>query len=157
VSGTGSTATLTFLSATHRLRAPTSSDSRRLPIPSAYDFILSGSQEAARNAAFEALTGAGFSVAPSPDGNAVAIRGSLSKTLLLGAMAGKNFHVQFPVAFYSDPEGNLIVRLTRNAAAGMKGGAIGIGLTNNAFVATIEKLLQHFQSLGIFVTSIAHE
>ncbi len=94
----------------------------------------------------------------TPDGNLVAARGSLARTLLLGAMAGKGFQVTFPAAFYSDPEGHLLVRLSRQLGTGaLKGGVLGANMTNNAFVATGEQLTQHFTAAGILLSSVAHD
>ena len=111
-----------------------------------------------RDKTVEALSSAGFEVTKSADGNLVAKRGSMAKTLLLGAMAGKNFQVTFPVAFYSDPQGNLVARISRELGTGaLKGGAIGVNMTNNAFLKTSEHMVQTFSGAGILVTSIAHE
>lgn len=102
---------------------------------------------------------AGFEVTGTPDGNALAKRGSLARTLLLGAMAGKRgFQVTFPVAFYSDPQGNLIVRLSRQLGTGaLKGGVIGANMTNNAFLETSEQLNRHFQAAGTLLSSVAYD
>jgi hypothetical protein len=105
-----------------------------------------------------ALAASGFEVTATPDGNVLAKRGSLARTLLLGAMAGKGFQVTFPVAFYSDPQGNLIVRLSRQLGSGaLKGGAIGANMTNNAFLAAGNQLGEHFTAAGILLSSVAHD
>jgi len=105
----------------------------------------------------KALESQGFTITVNPNGTYQATRGSLSKTLLLGAMAGKKFHVTFTVEFFSDPEGNLIARLNRNVSGGaLKGGAIGANMTNNAFLETANALFTSFTSAGILLTSVAH-
>jgi hypothetical protein len=104
-----------------------------------------------------ALKSAGFEVNSTPEGNLVATRGSLARTLLLGAMAGKGFQVTFPVAFYSDPVGNLLIRVSRQLGSGaLKGGVIGANMTNNAFVATSTQIAEHFTATGILVSSVTH-
>jgi predicted dithiol-disulfide oxidoreductase (DUF899 family) len=103
------------------------------------------------------VTAAGFTVARNPNGSLQATRGSMGKTLLLGAMAGKNFHVTFTVEFYGDEQGNLIARLNRNVSGGaLKGGAIGANMTNNAFVDTGTSLTGAFTAQGILLNTISH-
>ena len=102
----------------------------------------------------KALEGAGFSVTTNPNGTFQATRGSLSRTLLLGAMAGKKFHVTFTVEFFSDPNGNLVARLNRNVSGGaLKGGALGANMTNNAFLDTANALIAALSAAGILLTS----
>lgn len=73
-------------------------------------------------------------------------------------MAGKGFQVSFPVAFYSDPQGHLLVRLSRQLGSGaLKGGVLGANMTNNAFIATGQQLGQYFTSAGILLSSVAHD
>jgi hypothetical protein len=73
-------------------------------------------------------------------------------------MAGKGFHMTFPVAFYSDPQGNLLVRLSRQLGNGaLKGGAIGANMTNNAFLTTGQQLGQYFTNAGLLLSSVAHD
>jgi len=103
------------------------------------------------------VTAAGFTVERNPNGSLQATRGSLGKTLLLGAMAGKNFHVTFTVEFYSDEQGNLIARLNRNVSGGaLKGGAIGANMTNNVFIETATSLNASFAAHGILLTTVNH-
>lgn len=104
----------------------------------------------------KALERAGFTVTLNPNGTFQATRGSLSRTLLLGAMAGKKFHVTFTVEFFSDPNGNLIARLNRNVSGGaLKGGALGANMTNNAFLDTANALIASLTASGLLLTSAA--
>ena len=103
----------------------------------------------------KALEAAGFTVTLNPNGSFLATRGSLSRTLLLGAMAGKKFHVTFNVEFFSDPQGNLIARLNRNVSGGaLKGGAIGANMTNNAFLETGNALTASFSAAGVLLAQV---
>jgi hypothetical protein len=103
----------------------------------------------------KALEAAGFEVTINPNGTFLATRGSLSRTLLLGAMAGKKFHVTFNVDFFSDPQGNLIARLNRNASGGaLKGGAIGANMTNNVFLETANALIATLGATGLLLTHV---
>jgi hypothetical protein len=104
----------------------------------------------------KALQAAGFTVSVNPnDRSFQATRGSLAKTLLLGAMAGKGFHVEFNVQFYSAPGGELLARLNRSVAGGaLKGGAIGANMTNNAFVDTSTALTASLTAAGILLTAV---
>jgi len=105
----------------------------------------------------KALEAEGFAITVNPNGSFQATRGSLSRTLLLGAMAGKKFHVTFTVEFFSDPEGNLIARLNRNVSGGaLKGGAIGANMTNNAFIATSNAVVTSLTAAGLLLTTVTH-
>jgi hypothetical protein len=91
------------------------------------------------------------------NGYTTATRGSMSKTLLLGAMAGKNFRIVFPVEYYSGPAGELIVRLSRNLGGGALGGALGVNKTNNVFIETVEKVGASLTAKGLLLSTVAHE
>ena len=105
----------------------------------------------------KALESIGYAITVNPNGTFQATRGSLAKTLLLGAMAGKGFHVTFLVEFYSDPAGNLIARLNRNATEGaLKGGAIGANMTNNAFLEASNALATGLTAAGLLLTTVTH-
>lgn len=108
-----------------------------------HDYFLAGDQETGKALVANALTQLGFEVTPTPNGGFTAKRGSFTKTMWLGAMAGKNFHVTFVVEFFTDPQGNLVARLSRSLGGGMaKGGAIGVAKTETAFGETAASLLQ---------------
>lgn len=125
-------------------------------MPSAVDFFLSGDQGAARDLTVTALTDAGLRVSKTADGNLLAERGSLGMTVAFGALAGKSrFHVKFPVAFYAAPDGGLVVRISRDAGMGaVKGGAIGLNMTNNAFVDTTEAVRRTFEASGTLTNAV---
>jgi len=121
---------------------------------SVHDFFLTGDHEAAKAQVASALQAEGFAITPTPKGGLLAKRGSMPITLLLGAMAGKNFQVTFTVEYLVDDSGQLVARLSRDIAAGaLKGGAIGANMTNNKFVDTAAALSTALGGTGILASS----
>jgi hypothetical protein len=121
-----------------------------------YDIFLTGQQQTGKDLIAQSLSSQGFAIESTPNGGYLARRGSRAATIWLGAMAGKNFQVTFIVEFFSAADGNLVARLSRNLAAGaLKGGAIGVGKTNNAFIDTANALVAAAQAAGIFLNSTA--
>lgn len=109
---------------------------------STHDYFLSGDHASGKTLVGDALTQLGFEVIQMPSGGFTAKRGSFAKTMWLGAMAGKNFHITFFVEFFTDQAGNLVARLSRSLGTGMvKGGAIGVAKTETAFGETAAGLL----------------
>jgi hypothetical protein len=101
---------------------------------SSHDFFVSGKQDAAVGIVAQALEGEGFSLTTTANGGLLAQRGSVARTVLLGAMAGKNFHLSFTVDFMTDSQGRLVARLNRELASGiLKGGAFGAAKTDRVF------------------------
>ena len=95
-----------------------------------HDYFLAGDHESGKALVADALTQLGFEVATTPNGGFTAKRGSFAKTMWLGAMAGKNFHVTFIVEFFTDAQGALVARLSRSlGSSGVKGGALGVAKT----------------------------
>lgn len=124
---------------------------------SSYDFFITGDQNAARNQFAHALTEQGFSVEPTPAGGLVAKRGSMKKTMWLGAFAGKDFHVAFIVEYFTDAQGRLVARLNRNMAGGaLKGGAIGTNKVENAFVETVDAVSATLSSAGVLADRVTN-
>jgi hypothetical protein len=125
---------------------------------SSFDFFLSGDHEAARAQVVGSLQAQGFAVEATPAGGYIAQRGSAAKSLWLGAFAGKSFHVSFILEFFVDSQGVLVARLNRGSALGaLKGGAIGVNLTKNAFIDTANALVVALKQAGTLVKSLENE
>lgn len=79
----------------------------------------------ARDAVGSALAEQGFTVQPTPGGSLDVSRGSLGTTIVAGAFAGQDMHVQFDVHLSPGSEGTLAV-FEHSAVGGfVKGGAVG--------------------------------
>jgi hypothetical protein len=123
---------------------------------SVQDFFLTGDQATGRAATIEALTAQGFRATDLPNGNVTIQRGSLGKTLLLGALAGKNFHVSFIVEFFTSETGGLVVRLSRDIASGaLKGGAIGAVKVDSIFTEISAALAAALSEKGLLASVTA--
>jgi hypothetical protein len=121
-----------------------------------YDIFFSGEAQAAKDLVTRVLGEQGFAVTANPNGGLTAARGSAGMTALLGGLAGKNLQMTFFVEFFTGTDGSPVVRLSRNTAAGaLKGGAIGAGRTNNAFVDVVNAVVAAAQAAGSYVNSVA--
>lgn len=117
-----------------------------------HDYFLSGDHEAGKNVVAGSLAQQGFEVTSTPKGGLFVARGSKAKTLWLGGAAGKNFRVSFVVEYFADAHGNLVARFNRELGGGMlKGGAIGAGLTTNAFSEAASALHQQLAGSQLLV------
>jgi hypothetical protein len=124
---------------------------------SSYDLFFTGDHDVAKTRFGAAFAQAGFTVQARPDGNWVVSRGSNTRTILLGGLAGKAFFLSFEVSFLVDADGSLVARLNRNLAGGaLRGGAIGAAKANNAFTDTYNSLLQSLTPDGTVARSIAN-
>jgi hypothetical protein len=121
-----------------------------------YDLHLSGDAQAAKDLVARVFGEQGFTIETNPNGGFTAKRGSAGMTALLGGLAGKNLQMTFFAEFLVGPEGEPIVRISRNlGASALKGGAIGASRTNNAFVDAVNAIAAAAQSSGTFVKSVA--
>ncbi|MGI9822153.1 hypothetical protein [Agromyces sp. Marseille-Q5079] len=79
-------------------------------------------------------------------------RGNLTKTLLLGAMAGKNFHISFTFDIGVDQHGNTWLRFDQDGALGaVKGGAIGYAKSKNAYAEFIDTIRRETTQRGLLL------
>lgn len=124
---------------------------------SSFDYFIAGDHNSGKIRVGDHLTALGYEVATDEQGRYVASRGSLQKTVWLGAMAGKNFHVSFTVEFMVDQQGQLVARLNRNMGGGaLKGGALGAAKVDSAFVEAANALSNGLATDGILVGSASH-
>ncbi len=118
------------------------------------EFLLSGDAANAQRVVTDALVGEGFAIEPISDGWSKITRGSMAKTVWLGAMAGKNMHVSYLLAFGTDPEGRPLARLDRDLAVGaLKGGAIGASRTEDIYRAALGAIHSAATDAGILLGS----
>ena len=114
-----------------------------------YDFTLTGDPAAAQQAVIDALAAIGHRVSPLQDGTLAVERGNQTKTMWLGAMAGKNFHTRYSLQFFPG-EGTTVARFTRAGSLGaLKGGAIGHAKTNDIFNEAGRAIDAHTRQAGI--------
>lgn len=100
-----------------------------------YDYFFSGDHESARRLVEATLQQEGYRLETVPNGSTRATRGDLTRTLLLGALAGKAFHTVLFVQWFVDDQQRLVARLSRDLGSGLvKGGALGANKAHNAFV-----------------------
>ena len=96
--------------------------------------ILSGNDQQTVPVVIEISRGLGYEATQPNPGSIKLERGDFSKTMLLGAMAGKNFHISFTFDIGVDHYGNTWLRFDQDGALGaVKGGAIGYAKSKNAF------------------------
>jgi hypothetical protein len=123
---------------------------------STYDFFIGGDHESAKRLVADALRGQGFDVTSEETGNWLARRGSASRTFWLGGLAGDGFQVTFPVQFFVDPQGYLVVRVSRDMGMGfVKGGAIGASKTDGIFIDVCNALGGTLMNAGVLASSIS--
>jgi hypothetical protein len=123
---------------------------------STYDFFIGGDHENGKRIVADALRGQGFEVTSEQDGNWLARRGSAAKTFWLGGMAGKGFQITFPVQFFVDQQGYLVVRVSRDMGMGaLKGGAIGASKTDTVFVEVCNALGGSLTDAGVLASSVS--
>lgn len=98
-----------------------------------------------------ALQEQGFSVSPSASGGLLVKRGSLGTTLVAGALAGNDMHVEFGVEMTETPEGTL-AQVRRSSASGfLKGGAIGATKTNDVIQTALHQAGARLAQQGVLV------
>jgi len=101
---------------------------------SSYDYFFTGPHDESRRLVDHVAGSLGFRLEQMPNGSTKASRGDLTKTLFLGVLAGKSFHVTLWLQYFVDDAGRLVVRLSRDLGTGLvKGGALGAARSQEAF------------------------
>jgi hypothetical protein len=133
-----------------RITAGNSLSARVVGMAGTYDFFLTDTIEQARERVTAAVSAQGFTLDSTPNGGFVVSRGSMGRTLLLGAFAGKNMHLRFDIQFFSDDQQRIVVRLSRDLASGaLKGGVIGASKTANSFADFVNATGAALHSAGV--------
>ena len=120
---------------------------------SVIEFDVSGDQNAAKGVVQAAAAAQGFAVEPTGDWSAFLTRGSSTKSLLLGALAGKDFYLKFGLDF-SVADGHLVARLSRDvASSALRGGVIGASKASTAFQDLADAVGGAVTQAGIFLAN----
>ena len=117
------------------------------------EFTLSGDQTAARDIVLAATAAQGFAAQATNEWSYLLTRGSNGKTLLLGAMAGKDFYLKFGVDFSVAVDG-FVARLSRDVAgSALRGGVIGASKASDAFQQVADAVGAAATQAGIYVAN----
>lgn len=120
---------------------------------SVIEFDLSGDQTAAKAVVQQAVATQGFALEPTSDWSFVLTRGSSTKSLLLGAMAGKDFYLKFGLDF-SVADSHLVARLSRDvASSALRGGVLGASRASDAFQQLADTVGAASTEAGIFLAN----
>lgn len=120
---------------------------------SVIEFDLSGDQTAAKAVVQQAVATQGFALEPTSDWSFVLTRGSSTKSLLLGAMAGKDFYLKFGLDF-SVADSHLVARLSRDmASSALRGGVLGASRASDAFQQLADAVGAASTEAGIFLAN----
>jgi hypothetical protein len=118
------------------------------------EFTLSGDHVAARDIVLVATTAAGFTAAAGGDWSYQLTRGSSTKSLWLGAMAGKDFYLKFALDFSVDSAGGFVARLSRDvASSAVRGGVIGASKASDAFQSLADAVGSATTQAGVFAST----
>jgi hypothetical protein len=117
------------------------------------EFTLSGDQTAARDVVLAATAAQGFAGQANSEWSYLLTRGNSTKSMLLGAMAGKDFYLKFGVDF-SVAGDAFVARLSRDvAASAVRGGLIGASKASDAFQQLADAVGAAVTQAGIYVAS----
>ncbi|HEY4153640.1 MAG TPA: hypothetical protein VGM38_09995 [Pseudolysinimonas sp.] len=120
---------------------------------SVIEFDVSGDQAAAKSVVQAAAVAQGFAVEATSDWSFLLTRGSSTKSLLLGALAGKDFYLKFGLDF-SVADGHLVVRLSRDVAStAIRGGVIGATKASGAFQQLADAVGTAVTQAGTFLAN----
>lgn len=89
--------------------------------------------------------------APPADGALGFERGSLGRTVLLGVLAGKNFHLSLRITLEGSPEGTRIRYRPGPSEGGVLGGILGARLAQRQHESTLAALRTEFAGAGLLV------
>ncbi len=116
---------------------------------------LSVPAEQAKAHVAAALQEQGFSVSGSASGGLLVSRGNLGTTLVAGAFAGQDMHVEFAIDV-TEHVGVTVAQVRRSAAGGfLKGGAIGAARTNDVIQNAMHQAGTRLAQQGVLEGSVA--
>ncbi|MBI5160356.1 MAG: hypothetical protein HY996_02925 [Micrococcales bacterium] len=116
-------------------------------------FVLSGDPAAARAVVDGVVAERGYTGELTPNGTVKVSRGSLPKTLLLGALAGKNFHLTYLLDYGTDAAGNTTATLHRElGGSALKGGAIGASKAAEEYQAFVDAIGHAASQSGAYIS-----
>jgi hypothetical protein len=112
------------------------------------DYFLAGQPDAARAALVAALEEHGFEVTTNPNGSWSVARGSAALTALVGAFAGRSKQRLVYAVQHFDHQGTPVARFFRESGAGVMGGAIGVGRSDDVFREVSEAVAARLHAQG---------
>ncbi|WP_350348925.1 hypothetical protein ABIQ69_03010 [Agromyces sp. G08B096] len=116
------------------------------------ELILAGPDTQTVPAVIEIAKRHGYEATTPAPGRIKLERGSMTKTVWLGAMAGKGFHISFTFDIGVDQHGNTWLRFDQDGALGaVKGGAIGYAKTKNAYAEFVETVRRETAERGMLL------
>lgn len=116
------------------------------------ELILAGSDTQTVPTVIAIAEELGYTATTPEPGRIKLERGSLNKTVVLGALAGKNFHISFTFDVGVDQLGNTWLRFDQDGALGaIKGGAIGYAKAKNAYAAFVDALRAEVSRRGLLL------
>lgn len=116
------------------------------------ELILAGPDSQTVPTVIAIAEGLGYTATTPNPGRIKLERGSLNKTVVLGALAGKSFHISFTFDIGVDGYGNTWLRFDQDRALGaIKGGAIGYAKTKNAYVEFVETVQREAAQRGLLL------
>ena len=110
------------------------------------DFAITGTPDAALDAARLSLEAQGFDVSDSPTDGLVAQRGDILSTLVFGSFAKKNIFAMVYVKTFVDKHGQSILRISRN---------LFNNLANEKYFGTHELATQFDTTIEMLTSSLA--
>ncbi|QAY72996.1 hypothetical protein ET445_06200 [Agromyces protaetiae] len=116
------------------------------------ELILAGPDPVTVPVVIAIAKGLGYEATTPGPGQIKLERGSLNKTVWLGAMAGKGFHISFTFSYAVDGYGNTWLRFDQDGALGaVKGGAIGYAKSKNAYEEFLAALRHETAQRGMLL------
>lgn len=116
------------------------------------ELVLAGNDQQNVPAVLQVAEGLGYSATTPQPGRIQLERGSLQRTMLLGALAGKKFHLSFLFDIGVDEHGNTMLRFDQDAAiSAVKGGAIGYSKSKSAFAEFVDAVRQDAVARGVLL------
>jgi hypothetical protein len=116
------------------------------------ELILSGNDQQTVPVVVAIAQGLGYAATQPTQSSIKLERGDLTKTLLLGAMAGKKFHISFTFDIGVDQYGNTWLRFDQDGALGaVKGGAIGYAKSKSAYGEFIDTIRAETTQRGLLL------
>jgi hypothetical protein len=117
------------------------------------EFTLSGDQAAARDIVLAATVTQGFAPQATNEWSYLLTRGNNGKSLLLGALAGKDFYLKFGVDF-SVAGDAFVARLSRDVAgSALRGGVLGASKASDAFQQLADAVGAAATQAGVYVAN----
>ena len=114
-------------------------------------FIIGAPIDQSRSFIWQFFAHEGRTCTPNPNGGIHLSRGKKGLSVVVGALAGRNFYLSHDVDFSTGPQGETIAVYRSSSAKAMVGGAIGVHKSSSAHNEYANKLAQALQYQGILL------